>query len=176
MKILTIILLISFSLSISAQKSVFVRVYDLSGKKLQKGYVFKVTDSSLQFGKDLITDYEVKQIEAVEILMKNIGFIKTKRSAGHSILVCTIITGVLFTILGAVAGGGGRGVMNDGGFGSINFGSSGDLAAGGAAIGLTLGAGLGGISALLRNSETYYTNGDVSKWKDFQLKTKSKIK
>ena len=82
MKTITIILLLSLCCSVVAQKSIFVRVYDLEGKKMNKGRVLSVTNPSLHLKKGR---------RAVIIPVQNIGYIKTKRSEGHNVLVGSLI-------------------------------------------------------------------------------------
>ena len=48
MKILSIVLLIVLGYTAGAQKSFFVRVYNLAGTKIGRGHVLAVTDTSLQ--------------------------------------------------------------------------------------------------------------------------------
>ena len=94
MKLFYLILLISFSYKLSAQKSTFVRVYNLTGHKIYKGDVLMVTDSSLQL--------KVKSTP-INIPVRDIGSIKTKRSAGNNILIGAITGASSMAIVGVVS-------------------------------------------------------------------------
>jgi hypothetical protein len=151
MKILTLLFLMSLGHASFAQKSMFVRVYDLSGKKIHKGRVFKVTDSTLQL---------VGKTMPVTIPVQSVGFIKTKRSAGNNVLVGSIIGVSSIAILGAASA-----EPDAEWFGY----SAGEGAAGGAIVGLPIGAAIGGLTTAFKNSKTYLINGDLGKWKMFEL-------
>ncbi|MGB5783586.1 MAG: hypothetical protein WBM42_17060, partial [Eudoraea sp.] len=55
----------------------FIRIYDLSGKKIAKGRIASLTDTSLVAG---------PREKPLTIEVSSIGSIKTKRSAGNNIL------------------------------------------------------------------------------------------
>ena len=55
----------------------FVRVFDLHGKKVAKGEIQSLSDSTLQI---------IHKKKSREFSLKEVGTIKTKRSAGNSIL------------------------------------------------------------------------------------------
>src|SRR6476646_10063452 len=78
-----------------AQKAMFIRIYSLTGPKFKKGYFAGTTDSSLLIRKD-------KSI--VEIPAVIIGFIRTKRSAGHELAMSELTFALPLTALGAVVG------------------------------------------------------------------------
>lgn len=42
-------------------------------------------------------------------------------------------------------------------------------------MGLPLGAALGGITILFKNTKTYLINGDLIKWKEFQSVVPEKV-
>ena len=149
-KNLILLLLILLSYNADAQKSSFVRVYNLAGEKINKGYVISVTDTSLQL-KDNST--------LVAIPVRSIGFIKTKRSAGNNVLVGSVIGATTGAVLGAVT------AEPDAGFMAY---TAGEGAAAGALLGSVAGAVIGGLTILAKNPDTYLINGDVSKWKAFQ--------
>src|SRR4051794_31973998 len=93
MKKFTFIFFTSLSCSVCAQKSIFVRVYDFAGEKINTGHLLAVTDTSLQL-----------KGEPVDIPVRNIGFIKTKRSAGNNVLVGSVIGAFTGAVVGAVTG------------------------------------------------------------------------
>ena len=150
MKTGTFIILIFLCCSACAQQTIFVRVYNLRGEKITKGNVSVVTDSSLQLkGKKA----------PINIPISKIGFLKTKRSAGNDVLKGSVIGVSLFAIF----------------FASISTNPDQYLAftpsqgaVGGAIIGLPLGAAMGGLSILLKNSKRYAIEGNFVKWKVFQ--------
>jgi hypothetical protein len=151
MKIFTIIVLLSLSCTVRAQKSIFVRVYDLTGKKINKGHLLAATDTSLLLE---------GTTTPANIPVHNIGFIKTKRSGGNNVLTGSIIAVSTMAIVGAVT--------SDPNAGFLAY-NAGEGAAGGALIGLPFGAAIGGLTILLKNSKTYVINGDMKNWKVFQL-------
>ena len=67
-----------YSQSNSSKSNVFIRVYNLEGKKISKGHITFTNDSILELRKN-------GKIEQVNV--KEIGKIKTKRSGGHNVLV-----------------------------------------------------------------------------------------
>ena len=162
MKILIVILLLSFSSNLLGQDSVFVRVFDLKGNRISKGYVRTVTDSSLQL-KGAETDIKVH----------NIGFIKTKRSGGNNVIAGSLIGMVTGAIVGAASSGSGSSANSGTSAFQYNVGGFDDAgglaAAAGAMAGLGIGAAIGGLTALTKNPKHYLVNGDSTKWKSFQL-------
>jgi hypothetical protein len=150
MKIFTFIFLISLSCNVCAQKSIFVRIYNLTGERINKGQVLAVTDSSLQLeGKEAPINIPVRQI----------GFIKTKRSAGNNLFKGSIIGASTMAILGAATSDPDAIILGN---------TAGEGAASGVIIGLPVGAAIGGLTILFKNSKTYLINGDLMKWRVFQ--------
>ena len=135
--------LIFLSYNADAQKSSFVRLYNLTGEKINKGHVISVTDTSLQL-KDAST--------SVDIPVRSIGFIKTKRSAGNNVLIGAVIGATAGAILGAVT------LPSDEFF---DF-TQGEGAAIGGVIGLGVGAVIGGLTVLAKNPNTFLINGDIN--------------
>ena len=150
MKILSILVCISLSYGLCAQKALFVRVYNLEGKKIHKGRLVSVSDTSLQLRRDTTR---------INIPVSNIGFLKTKRAAGHNVLIGSLVGASAIAILGAVS------ADPD----ALIFGyTAGEGAAAGALYGLPIGAAIGGFTLLFKNSKTYFINGEVTKWKALQ--------
>lgn len=148
------------SLSIHAQygaekNTVFIRVYNLEGEKINKGKVLAVTDTILQLeGKNGMVDIDVRTI----------GLIKTKRSEGNNVLIGSLVGLTTLAILGATQGG------------SDEWFSSSDLAVGGGFVGAVIGAATGAITVPFKNSKSYIINGDKLKWKKFQDMIRVKYK
>src|SRR5687768_3394260 len=152
MKILSTVLLIALGCTACAQQSPFVRVFDLAGKKIGKGHVIGVTDTSLQLK---------AKTTPLNIPVQSIGSIKMKRSAGNHVLVSSVICTTAGAVLGAIT------LPSDEFF---DF-TAGEGAAIGAVIGLAVGAAIGGITIIGYNPNTYLIHGDLLKWKAFQSST-----
>lgn len=149
MKILTLAFLVLLSHDIYSQKSIFVRVYDLTGKKVNKGHVLTVTDTSLQLqGKSV-----------VDIPAHSIGSIKTRHSGGNNVLVGSIIGMSSMAIVGAASANPDAEIL---GF------TAGESAGIGALFGLHIGAAIGGFTILFKKSKTFSISGDMMSWKAFQ--------
>lgn len=138
-----------FSQENTNKKKLFVRVYDLEGKKIGKGHVNILNDTLLELKKNS---------KLIQFNVNDIGTIKTKRSAGHNILIGTAIGATTFAILGAASADPDAWIF-------------GYTAAEGAAVG-ALGGGLGGAavggaSVAFKNSVTYPINGNIDKWRIF---------
>jgi outer membrane lipoprotein SlyB len=131
-------------------KQMFVRIYNLEGKKINKGKVIAVTDSTLQLNR-------MKGVERINL--KDIGMVKTKRSAGNNVLMGSAIGATSMAILGAASADPDAWIFSY---------SAGEGAAAGAFLGGTAGAAIGGITILFKNSKTFLINGDIEKWKAFQ--------
>ncbi len=156
MKYLLFIITLFFGISVFAQEEfktskTFVRVYNWQGKKINKGKVFKVTDTTLVLKRNK---------ELVKIPVSNIGSIKTKRSAGNNIL----IGATAGAILGATSGE--EALEETPGFGVEPI-VSGLAVIVGVISGATTGAAIGGITILFKNSKSYEISGDEVKWKAF---------
>ena len=92
--ILTTLFLAIVCLTIQAQKNPFIRIYNLNGKKIMKGNLFNLTDSSLTL---------LSEGKNYEIPYQNIGTIKEGRSIGNSIGASSLVGGVLLGFVGATA-------------------------------------------------------------------------
>ena len=161
-KIIALLLLIAgLIITVSAQKKTFLRIYDESGKKIAKGFFAGTTDSSLIL---------IKDDSSITVAVSKIGTIKTKRSAGHTILICSAVGAVSMGILGAASG---EAKKNDGTLGGVihdaySYSSSEGFVAG-FFVGAAIGAGVGAIISLLKKSVTYKIDGKKENW----LQTKS---
>ena len=155
MKSLIFAIVLILSINIYAQGetenlNLFVRVYNLQGEKINKGKLIAVTEKSLQ----------IKGTKGVaEIDYSSIGFIRTKRSEGNNVLIGSILGASAMAIFGAAS------ADPDALFFAY---TSGEGAAGGALLGLPLGAAVGGISILFKDSKYYSIDGDLLKWKLFK--------
>lgn len=130
--------------------NIFVRVYDLEGRKIGKGKILSVTDSTLNLK---------RKNKTYNFSMSKIGYIRTKRSAGNNVLIGAAATGTALATLGGASGG------TEGGF--ISF-SAEDLAVGGLVVGSVFGAGIGGITAIFKNSKAFEINGKKEKFEAFR--------
>lgn len=142
MKTLILFFLMTINFSIYAQESIFVRVYNSSGTKISKGHVLIVTDSSLQLSEE----------KSNIIPVSSIDYIKTKRSGGTN----KIIGSILGATAGVILVGKSNEIID---IKSYLFGL----------IGLGIGAEIGELTNSFKKSKTYFINGDLAKWKAFQL-------
>ena len=150
MKTLAFILLAFISYSACAQKSIFVRIYDLNGKKNYAGHVFSVNDSALELKGNKVPK---------NIALSQIGYIKTKRSAVNNLAIGSIIGATTVAIAGAAS-------AEPDAYWFAYTASEG--AAAGAILGLPMGAAIGAITIPFKNVKTFLINGDSIKWKVFQ--------
>lgn len=151
MKTFILVFLIFLSHGLYAQNSIFVRVYDLKGKKIAKGHVRAVTDSSLQLTVE----------SSANIPVQSIGCIKTRRSGGHNILVGSIVCTASAAMAMAAFTSAIRGI-------GVPSYTAWEGAALGAIAGLPEGVVLGSISLLFKSSKTFFVAGNLTKWKAFQ--------
>lgn len=114
-----------------------------------KGHIVNTTDSSLLL--------RVKK-DTVQLFLNDFNSIKTKRSAGNNVIIGTFAVSGLFAILGAASSDPDAFLGNTPGSG----------AALGAIMGLPVGAAIGGLSALFKNSKTFRINGNKSHWQAFR--------
>ncbi len=129
----------------------FVRVYDLDGIKISKGRIDSLTDTSLV----VVSSEKITTIE-----VSRIGYIKTKRSAGNNILWGAGIGASTGLIAGAIEG------ESEGIFGSTVPVEENIIM--GTIVLMPVGAAIGAITALIKNSETFSIDGDIIKWKAFR--------
>jgi len=155
-KLKTLVFLLVFILGANgfsqneSNNSLFVRVYNLNGKKINKGKIIKISDTLLQ----LKTNKRI-----VNIAVNDIGSIKTKRSGGNNILIGSLIGATTGAIFGAAT------AEPD----SWVFGyTSAEGAVGFGVIGALGGAAIGGITVAFKESETFYIAGKFENWKVFK--------
>ena len=146
------------SVSIYAQKEntinkTFVRIYNLEGKKINKGYVSFVNDTILG----------LKNKDKIDI--RDIGYLKTKRSAGNNVLVGAILGAVTGGVIGAVS------AEPESMFLSYTATEGGS---GGGIIGGLGGGVIGGVTALFKKSKTYLVSVDPLLWKGIKKRLRNK--
>lgn len=90
--IITICAWLALTLAANSQKTIFLRVFDETGKKIQNGFLRSVSDSSLtiQNGEKI-----------TEVPVSKISVIKVKRSFGHTVVISSGIGAAGFSIFGA---------------------------------------------------------------------------
>jgi len=152
MKVFILSIIFSFSLSLSGyaqltldSNSIFIRVYDLEGKKIAKGKRFTISDSTITF---------INKRKNTIIYLSEIGSIKTRRSSGHNVLLASAVVGG-FGLLSDIS--------NDESMGSdfLN--------------GLAIGATIGLITLPFKKSKTQIINANPNKWKTLSNKNKNRI-
>lgn len=152
MKTLLFSLALILSFNVFAQeksKTPFLRVFNLDGKKIAKGRLVQVTDSTLTLRKNK---------ETVNVIFSDVGIIKTKRSFGNNVLTGAGIGAGTVGLLGAVSSG-------DKGF--FQYGPGQGLGVG-ILIGAPLGSAAGGLLGLFKNRKTIEINGNKEQWKAFK--------
>ncbi len=83
---ITGLILILLSTNLLSQKRVYIRIYTMGGKLVEKGYLTGTTDSSILLSKKDVS---------MEIKITEIGFIKSGRSADQTLLMGGLITGTI---------------------------------------------------------------------------------
>ncbi len=140
----------------------FVRVYNLNGERINKGHVVFTNDTILR----------LKRGEKfININVKNIGQIKTKRSVGNNVLVTSLIGGGVGAIIGMATSEEETKITTVPIIGTYEYttGTSpgtGTLIGGG--VGLAGEALIGLGSSMFKKSETFIIGGDINKWKVFK--------
>ncbi len=133
----------------SINKDMFVRVYNLEGNKIGKGKVFNVTDTLLTLKKNS---------KYINLKPSDIGLIKSKHSAGHNVLMGSVIGGGTMAILGAASADPDAWIFGY---------TAAEGATAGALFGGIAGGAIGGITILFKNSITFTINGKESNWQSF---------
>ncbi len=155
-KIIIFLFAICITSGITAQKKTFMRIYDLQGKKFAKGFFASTSDSALFISKnDLIT----------ELAVSKIGFIKTKRSAGHSILIGGLIGAVPLAVIGVASGTSKRndGTL-EGAISDLFTHTPEDGLISGFIGGAIIGGAMGGLISLLSKRTKFIINGKNENW------------
>lgn len=166
-KVLLLSLVMILSLNLYAQKrttpkKVFLRVYNLEGKKMSKGNIVFINDSIIGLNKSGNQE---------KISYKDISSVKTKRSAGHNVLVGSLVGSALFAIIGGASSEEETKTRNVPIIGEYQYKtgtSPGTGAAIGGGAGLIGGAAIGGITSTFKNSESHIIDGDIQKWRIFK--------
>src|SRR5262245_26162965 len=91
--IVTICAFLAMTFIAHSQKNMFLRVFDESGKKANKGFLAAVSDSSLTIE---------NHGKMIEIPVSKMSVIKGKRSFGHTVLVSSGMGAATFAIAGVV--------------------------------------------------------------------------
>ena len=132
------------------KNKVFVRVYDLQGKKIGKGTIHSISGTAIR-----LTWNDASKNTPVG----SIGMIRTKRSPGHNLAVGALVGATPMALLGVAT-------ADPGGY-IVGY-SAGQGAAAGAVLGGGIGLIVGGITILFKNSVAYAIDGDPVKWKAFR--------
>ena len=149
-KILFVCITLVFCLPAIAQKKIFLRFYNSSGKKVNKGFLIDVSGNTLSLQ---------RRHDTVNIPMREIYKIKTRRSVGHSMLIGVAVVGSV----GALVGGGiGANFGNRENRGNAITGVLSGILVGGYA-----GAAFGGVNGLLTKRQNFIINGDLQQWESF---------
>ena len=151
--IFTIALLLSICINAQVEpqyKDVFLRVYNLEGKKIAKGRLLIITDQSM-------TLYRRKQ--RIEISIQDIGKIRTKRSFGNNVVKGAAIGGGIVAVIGAAS------APNDDSLLSYTPAEGAIL---GTVIGGFYGGGIGAITGIFKNSKAYIIDGESARLEVFK--------
>ena len=150
---LTIVLFVCVNMNAqieSKHKDVFIRVYNLDGKKIAKGKILIITEKSIIL---------MRRGERIEVVLDDIGKIRTKHSFGNNILTGAAIGGASFALLGVASASDSSSYLSH-------------SAPQGALIGTILGGFFGSIvgtlTGLFKNSKVYKINGDATKLESFK--------
>lgn len=163
--ILSAVLLLSisaYSQKTNKDKIIFVRVYNLNGERINKGHVVFTNDTILRLKKGE---------KFVNINIKNIGQIKTKRSVGNNVLTTSLIGGAAGAIIGLATSKeeirtGSAIIIGEYEYTTGTSPATGALVGGG--IGLAGGALIGLGGSLFKKSQTFSIDGDINKWKMYK--------
>ena len=157
MKYLIIIIFLISLIKVDAQNeivdaNIFIRVYNLKGKKINKGKITSISESSIEL-------YLKGKI--ISVPLSNIGKIKTKHSAGNNIVIGALIGGGSLAVIGLLSGD------DDSGFLALTATNKASL---GLVGGGFFGAIIGAITAIFKKSKLYIIDGSKMKLKDFKEK------
>lgn len=144
-----LIALFSFS-DTDAQNGQFVRIFNSGHKKISKGHIALITDSSLQLYKN------ARDTAYSNIHFKEIGYIKSKRSGWINVMAGTAATAAGMAIAGAAT------TKPDAFFGKRFAATVLGI------IGVPIGAVLGAATIPLNKSKRFVVNGDLQNWNSFK--------
>lgn len=155
LRILTLLIIAAtpvevFSQNETKNKKLFVRVFNFEGKKIGKGYVAKVADSTLELS---------RSNEYLSISLKEISYIKTKRSTGSNALIGSIAGATTLGVLGAATADPDAWIF---GYTAAEGASAFGL------VGAIGGGAIGGLTSVFKNSKTFVIEGDKEKWELFR--------
>ena len=163
MKYLIVTIFLVLSNNVTAQNkivdsNIFIRIYNLEGKKINKGKIKSISETSIEL---------YLKGKTISVPLSKIGKIKTKRSGGNNVAKGALIGGGSLALLGLLS--------EDNGPGIISF-SATDKGAVGLIGGGIIGAGIGGITTIFKKSKLFIIDGDEMKLKDFKEKINDSIK
>lgn len=152
MKHLLFAITLLLCLNITAQElpkksKFFVRVYNNEGKKIAKGKILKITDSTLVLKKGR---------SSIKVPSNEISYLKTKRSNYHNALLGA--AGGLGLFLATTK------IHKD----CYLCADPGRLRFVNSVVGAILGYGIGYITTIFKNSKLYIIGGDAQKWQGFK--------
>lgn len=149
--------MISVSCNLYAQKKgLFIRVFDSTGKRIDKGYITAITDSTV-----MLNSYKGHDTIAV----RDIASIRTKHNPAHNIMIGIGIGGATGLILGIAGTSSSKSSNTE--FEPV---SDEGVVLGSFVLGMSAGALVGGLSNSLKNYEYFVIKGDPAKWKVFQAR------
>ena len=149
--VITICTWLTIALGAHSQETIFIRVFDESGKKIHKGSLSSVSDSSLT-----IRNRE----KMTEVPVSKISVIKIKRSFGHTVAISSGIGAAGFSILVGAASADPDAWL-----------TAGEGAAAGFVFGALAGATVGTIIALSNKKPVLDINMNQQDW----MKAKSAL-
>lgn len=135
-----------------AQKRTFVRVYDEVGKKIYRGFLHGLSDSSLT-----ITDASKSR---VEIPVTSVTTLRLRRSFGHTVLITSLIAGGTLAIMGAASADPDAWIFAY---------SAGEGAMMGLLTGVAMGAAAGSIVSGTRNRPVFKIDRNEENWKKVKV-------
>ncbi|GAA4281336.1 hypothetical protein [Gaetbulibacter aestuarii] len=127
----------------------FLRVYSQTGQMISKGQFVFINDSVLG----------IKRLKEVSTINKSvIGFVKTKRSGGHNVVIGAAAGGAIGIALGVGTADPDSWFGYSAGEGALGFGILG-----------ALGGGLiGGLAGLVKEPMVFMINGNEGNWQTFK--------
>lgn len=151
--VITICTWLAIALGAHSQKTIFIRVFDESGKKIHTGFLSSVSDSSLTINNGEKT---------TEVPVTKISVIKVKRSFGHTVAISSGIGAAGFSIFGAATADPDAWIFGY---------TAGEGAAAGFVFGALAGATVGSIIGLSNKKPVLDINMNQKEW----LKAKSAL-